>query len=110
MKKMKDIVRTILKAARYSFAFCWRNRKVDTAIKVIMALSTATITYLMIQSQGRIFNAVQVAISDKTHLPQSFMDFAKSNLGIAILILALVPLLQAVQYIWLINCCPGCRL
>jgi len=59
MKKIKDILSTIWKATRYSFAFCLRNNRKDTLISSAILLIQTLLGYAMILITGNLISAVQ---------------------------------------------------
>jgi len=59
MHRLKETIATMFLAARYSFAFCWRNSKKETVWRLIISAFTTILMYLTIQVTGLIINAVQ---------------------------------------------------
>ncbi len=59
MNKLIETITTLLLAARYSFAFCWRNSKKETIGRVIISTINTLTIYLTIQANGLVINSVQ---------------------------------------------------
>ena len=59
MKKIKETVETVIKAAYYSFAFCLRHNKRDTIIVSILLLILNLIGYGMIVLTGVLISSIQ---------------------------------------------------
>ena len=59
MNRFREAVVTMFLAGRYSFAFCWRNNKKETSLRIIISVISTVIGYLFIQVTGQILNFVQ---------------------------------------------------
>ncbi|KKS89750.1 MAG: ABC transporter related protein [Parcubacteria group bacterium GW2011_GWC1_43_11b] len=73
-----ETVTIILLAARYSFAFCWRNSKIETVGRLSVSIFNTVIGYLSIQATGFIINGVQSSmgkteISNDLIVPIAFL-------------------------------------
>lgn len=90
MTRLTDTLHTLFLAARYSFAFCFKESKFDTIARLIISASKTVLLYLTIQATGLIVNAVQdsmVKFKGKNH---SFVEFITSDLAKPVLFLICV--------------------
>ena len=62
MRKLLETIVTIFLAARYSFAFCWRNSRTETIARIFISAVTTLLYYFVIQATGLIINAVQGSV------------------------------------------------
>jgi ATP-binding cassette subfamily B protein len=80
MNKLRDTIVTLLLAARYSFAFCWRNSKKETIGRLVISASTTLLLYLTIQATGLIINAVQGSMGKFKDGGHTLAEVANSGL------------------------------
>jgi ABC-type multidrug transport system fused ATPase/permease subunit len=59
MKNFLDSLNTMFIAARYSFAFCWRNAKKETLGRISVVIGLALVTFLQVQATGYTINSLQ---------------------------------------------------
>lgn len=67
-------------AARYSFAFCWRNSKRETIGRLVISAATTLLLYLTIQATGLIINAVQGSMGKFKGGSHTVAEIASSGL------------------------------
>lgn len=79
MSKLKEAVVTIVMATKYSFLFCWRNSKMETVARILISVVMILISYLAVQANGAIINAVQKSVGIFRE-GISFPDLIKSDL------------------------------
>lgn len=84
MNKIKDITTTIWLAIRYSLAFCWRNDKQDTVIRVLLTLVSSWLGYRLVVQLGHVTNNIQAAVTNQSHV---LHDTLLTGLGFIALIL-----------------------
>jgi len=80
MKKVKETIVTLFLAARYSFAFCWRNSKKETIIRLAISAATTLLLYLSIQATGLIINVVQSSVGKFNGRINTLEEVANSGL------------------------------
>lgn len=80
MHKLKETIVTLLLAARYSFAFCWRNSKKETIGRLVISVATTFLLYLTIQATGLIINAVQSSVGRFRDGNHTLIEVANSGL------------------------------
>ncbi len=79
MNSLRQTVMTVVKAARYSIAFCWRNQKRLSLVRLSLAVALALLSYIAIFANGLIINTVQIAVA--RYQPGDFYtEFARSGL------------------------------
>jgi len=69
MKEKKEVIKTMTTAIKYAFAFCWRNAKSKTLVRVILATILPIFTYLTAETTKGLINVVNkltVLYADKT--------------------------------------------
>ncbi len=86
MRKIFETVETMFTAARYSLSFCLRNAKRDTLWRLLTAVGSTLLLYLIIQATGSVVNTVQVLIQ-KGGL-HTFSDLLNSELKTPLLFFA----------------------
>lgn len=59
MAQVRETVATIIRAARYSLAFCIRNAQKESVIRILLACTQTLLLYLTIQATGLIVNDVE---------------------------------------------------
>ena len=77
MKKIKETLGVVFKAAQYSFAFCLRNNKKDTIAVGLLLVVHTFIGYGMIVLMGSLISTVQTYLTSTKAKPltvQEFMD------------------------------------
>jgi len=78
MNKLKETLISVWKAARYSFAFCFRNNKRDTVIVSFLLLLQTILGYGVIVITGNLISAVQAHITRATG-PITISDFMRGK-------------------------------
>ncbi len=64
MNKIKETLIIMLRAVRYSLAFCWRGSRLETIGRLVVALFNTTLAYLLVQVTGLIINELQSSIAE----------------------------------------------
>ncbi len=59
MNKIKETVKIMALAAKYSFSFCYRNCKKETIWRIIFVILGALMSYVLIHSVGYVVNTAQ---------------------------------------------------
>lgn len=90
MKKLRETVRTMLRAAQYSFSFCWRNNKRETVIVILVAVLNTVLVYLNIQAIGAVVNAVQTLLERGVGTASTIWDLLDLGLRGPLVFLAIV--------------------
>lgn len=96
MNKLRDNLLTLFLAICYSFSFCWRHAKKETAGRIFVSLVTTILLYLAIQSTGLIINEVQVIMNNPVEEGYSLRQMLQGNLLWPIMFLLIVLGLQIV--------------
>ncbi|MBP9763595.1 MAG: ABC transporter ATP-binding protein [Candidatus Pacebacteria bacterium] len=96
MNRIKETITTLLSAARYSFAFAWRNSKSETVARIVLALLETLLIFLSIQSTGMIINSVQKSIDKFGGEQNSFSSIMSEGLWVPITFLASILLLGTI--------------
>ncbi len=96
MHKLKETLTTLLLAARYSFAFCWRNSKTETIGRLAVSATTTLLLYLTVQATGFIINNVQGSMEKFQGVSHTLTEVANSGLLGPIMFLVGVLLLGVV--------------
>jgi ATP-binding cassette, subfamily B, bacterial len=79
MNKIRETLVTLLSAARYSFRFCWKNARFDTATRLVIAVLNTTIAYMIIQIMGWIVDTVQDSAGKFKGNEHTFLEFISSD-------------------------------
>ncbi len=87
MNKLTDTLQTLFLAARYSFAFCWKNSRFDTIARLIISVSNTFLLYGTIYATGLIVNAVQGSMGKFKGEGHTFTEFATGELAKPVLLL-----------------------
>jgi ATP-binding cassette, subfamily B, bacterial len=87
MTKLKDTLHTLFLAARYSFAFCWKNSKYDTIARLLLSVSNTLLLYLTICAFGLIVNGVQNSMGKFKGEGHTSLEFTTGDLAQPILFL-----------------------
>jgi len=87
MNKITETLQTLFSAARYSFAFCWKNSRFDTIARLLISASSTLILYATIYATGLIVNAVQGSMGKFKAENQSFVEFATGDLAKPVMLL-----------------------
>lgn len=96
MNKLKQTVSLLLRAARYSFRFCWNNRKIDTIAKLLISASNTLVVFLTIHAIGKIVSAVQHSMSDPQNKPHTLLEFLQADVGKSLMYLSGVLMFSAI--------------
>lgn len=86
MKKLKEILSTIGKAARYSFAFCLRNNKKDTITVGAILLVQTILGYAMIMLTGELISTIQTYLVGTKSADLTVTDFMQGKYCIPIVL------------------------
>jgi ATP-binding cassette subfamily B protein len=96
VNKIKEAIATMFLAGRYSFAFCWRNNKKETSLRIIISVASTLISYLLVQVTGRILNFVQQTQSRENIRISSVEELIMSDLFWLVIILVVISLSMVV--------------
>ena len=96
MRKLLETIVTIFLAARYSFAFCWRNSRTETIARIFISAVTTLLYYFVIQATGLIINAVQGSVGKFKDGGDLFTKIADSGLINPAIFMVLVLLIGVV--------------
>ena len=96
MKKIKEILNSVWKAARYSFAFCLRHNKRDTIIAATLLLIQTLLGYGMILIMGHLVSTIQIKLTDTTSGPMTVREFMDGKYYFPILLFVTALLLEIV--------------
>ena len=87
MHKIQETVLTIIQATKYSFAFCWRNNRFATSIRIGIAVANTLTVYFTIQAMGWLVNVFQSITSHMAGTRYSFADFIHGEAMVPIVFL-----------------------
>ncbi|MEI6553835.1 MAG: hypothetical protein WCO09_04655, partial [bacterium] len=87
---MLETLRTLSLAMRYSFAFCWRNSRNYTIVRLIISAINTSFLFLGIKTTGLIVNAVQDSMLKSSRGSHTTLELATSELIKPIVFLGLV--------------------
>ncbi len=79
MNKLTDSIRTLGMATYYSCRFCWNGAKLDTSLRITLALTGTLFSYALVTTTGEIINAVQRAIQSNQESVLNLTEFLSSD-------------------------------
>lgn len=104
MNKIKETVKTMALAARYSLSFCYRNCKKETIWRIIFVIFGALMSYVLIHSVGYVVNTAQRMSKSQVRV-SSFADFITGDMMWPIILTITLPFVGVClgRYNWFVR-------